>query len=369
MKKIFVQLFFCLPLSAYAWQTSFRVEGNTSPSLNGKKIYLAYKRDSKRILDSSTIHHNAFLFTGPFEKGDYIPCTLLLDHEEEGFSALAARRTQNDFLRCYLLEGVIGITVNDSVSKGSVRDALHENEHFSVLDSMYSPLQKKMNAWENDSSANGRQQYETIRQKLNRELKEFVDTHRSSLASVEAVNLFAGSFPDVDESTKLLSRINNRILEGAAAKRLSAFLLNYQSLSPGSMAPEFTQNDIHHQPVSLSSFRGKYVLLDFWAGWCGPCRLKNPYLVKIFDRFSAKGFTILGISLDREEKAWKEAIEKDKLPWIQLSDLKHWSNEVALRYGIKAIPFYILIDKQGRVVSKDPGLDELESILLKNLVP
>ncbi|MBV4356009.1 TlpA disulfide reductase family protein [Pinibacter aurantiacus] len=121
----------------------------------------------------------------------------------------------------------------------------------------------------------------------------------------------------------------------------------------GSKAPEFTQNDTQGKPVSLSSFKGKYVLVDFWASWCGPCRMENPNVVTAFNRFKNKNFTVLGISLDKNKDAWLKAIKDDGLSWTQLSDLKYWQNEVATMYKVQSIPQNFLIDPKGNIVGRD----------------
>lgn len=121
----------------------------------------------------------------------------------------------------------------------------------------------------------------------------------------------------------------------------------------GALAPEFTQNDTLGNPISLASFKGQYILLDFWASWCGPCRRENPNLVDAYNKYKDKNFTILGISLDRPEgkEKWMQAIKDDNLAWAQVSDLKYWNNEVAKLYGIRSIPQSYLLDPEGRIIA------------------
>jgi thiol-disulfide isomerase/thioredoxin len=135
----------------------------------------------------------------------------------------------------------------------------------------------------------------------------------------------------------------------------------------GSDEIDFTQNDTQGKPVSLSSFKGKYVLVDFWASWCHPCRLENPNVVAVYNKFKTKKFAILSVSLDKSRDPWLQAIKDDKLTWTHVSDLKFWNNDVALKYRVTAIPQNFLIDPNGKIVAKNLRGPDLESKLCEFL--
>ncbi len=135
------------------------------------------------------------------------------------------------------------------------------------------------------------------------------------------------------------------------------------TLQPGNQAPEITLPDRDGKPISLSSLRGKVVLIDFWAAWCGPCRRENPEVVRIYNRFKDKGFDIFGVSLDRDAAAWLGAIEKDGLTWTQVCDLKYWQSEGAKAYGVTSIPHTVLLDRDGKILARKLRGKALESKL------
>ena len=128
-------------------------------------------------------------------------------------------------------------------------------------------------------------------------------------------------------------------------------------------APEFSQPDANGKPVSLAAFKGKYVLLDFWASWCRPCRVENPNVVKAYNEFKDKNFTVFGVSLDENKDAWLQAIQKDGLTWTHASDLQSWNNAAAALYEVQSIPANFLIDPQGNIIAQDLRGDELTAKL------
>ena len=146
-------------------------------------------------------------------------------------------------------------------------------------------------------------------------------------------------------------------------KQMESMIARMEKIQVGSVAPDFTLPDVDGNPVSLSSFRGKYVLVDFWAAWCPDCRKENPNIVAAWEKYKDKNFAVLGVSLDRNRDQWLAAIEKDKLAWTQVSDLKFWDSDAAVLYCIRWIPMSFLIDPEGKIVSVGLEGEELHNKL------
>ena len=151
--------------------------------------------------------------------------------------------------------------------------------------------------------------------------------------------------------------------EPEAAKRLGNLLKKSSTFIMGSEAPDFTMNTPQRTPLSLSDLRGKVVLIDFWASWCGPCRRENPTVVAAYNKYKDKGFDVLGVSLDKDKDRWENAIEKDGLKWHHVSDLKGWGNSAAKLYGVSSIPATVLLDKEGKILARNLRGPALEAKL------
>ncbi|MBK7869827.1 MAG: TlpA family protein disulfide reductase [Saprospiraceae bacterium] len=149
----------------------------------------------------------------------------------------------------------------------------------------------------------------------------------------------------------------------AAAADLQKHLDAVKSFAVGGVAPDFAQKTPEGEDLKLSDLRGKVVLVDFWASWCGPCRRENPNVVRVYNQYKEKGFEILGVSLDQDKNRWLQAIEKDGLTWRHVSDLKGWQNEVAQLYSVSAIPHTILLDAEGKIIARNLRGPALENKL------
>jgi peroxiredoxin len=201
-----------------------------------------------------------------------------------------------------------------------------------------------------------------------KETISFIADHPRSYLSIDKLQEFSARI-DYKTLNRLFGGLESSLKESIAGKRLEKQVVIYKNTSIGSMAPVFDQQDVNGKNISLADLRGKYVLLDFWASWCVPCRQENPNVLKAYNKYHEKGLTILAVSLDEKAENWKKAIEEDHMPWLHVSDLKGTENAAALQYGVFSIPSNFLIDPQGKIVAKDlrgASLEEKLEQLFKN---
>lgn len=182
----------------------------------------------------------------------------------------------------------------------------------------------------------------------------------NSLQLIQRLNPYN---PDAKEMKLYFKKLDKSVRKSTKGKIFERYIKAVENASVGKKAPGITQFDLDGNPYSLQDLKGKYVLVDFWASWCPPCREENPKLVAIYQDFKDKNFEILGVSFDKDMNAWKKAIQDDKLTWKHISDLQHWNNGAAAIYGIKAIPQNILVDPNGIIVARNLHGEDLRKKL------
>jgi peroxiredoxin len=193
-------------------------------------------------------------------------------------------------------------------------------------------------------------------------VKETINSMGSSFATLAAVGLLnpKNEFQFLDS---LVAKLNENYPDTKMVIQMKQQLDEMRALSMGQIAPDFELPTPDGKMVKLSDLRGKYVMIDFWAAWCKPCREENPNVVRLYEQYKDKGFDILGVSLDRTKEAWVDAINQDGLEWTQVSDLEYFNSKAAMLYQIEAIPATYLLDPEGKIIGKDLRGPSLESKL------
>ena len=360
MKK----LFFLVSLSAFAFTSSKAQKANISGTLHLTEpvhtIYLSYVANGKRVTDSSKVKSGNFHFTEKVAE----PTLAML---QVRFPASAGEeRPRMEMKQLFIEPGTIHISVKDSVKLMTVTGSKSQKA-FEGLQKLEKPYDEKEEAmgkeYQQLHAANDTAGMKKIEDEFDQVSKEkdekvyhhYLIHHLNSPVALYALNQYAGYDIDTKKIAPLFNMLpatTRNLPSGIAFKKRIA---TARKTGIGAYAMNFTQNDTLDKPVSLKNFRGKYVLLDFWASWCGPCRAENPNVVKAFNKYKDKNFTVLSVSLDQpgKKQAWLDAIHHDGLTWNHVSDLKFWDNAVAKEYGIRAIPQNLLIDPSGKIIAKN----------------
>lgn len=202
--------------------------------------------------------------------------------------------------------------------------------------------------------------YTTLRNTVMTTAMKFVKDKPASAVSSLALFAVMPLFEGPVELENVYTQLQPAARKGSFAREIEKKIADTKIGMIGSQAIDFTQKDVDGKPVSLASFRGKYVLVDFWASWCKPCRMENPNVVEAYQNYKDKNFTVLGVSLDQSKNNWLQAIQADKLNWTHVSDLQYWNNAVAQLYRIQSIPANLLVDPNGKIIARDIRGEELQ---------
>lgn len=330
MFRILLLLSTAMPFMGFAQKNNFVIKGTIGQLSSPAKVYIKYYTGTATRIDSATIKN------GKFELQGY------LSKINRGIFYVNKKGTgpsREDYRYLYIDKGTTIVN-----SAGLAKDAIASGTQIITEDNEYQAALAQANKAVTPADAQA--------QHLN-VMEQFIKAHPSSVICLRALYAILSS-TEPQKLESLFLTLSPEIQQSDDGKGFFSTIQVLKKVAIGQIAPDFSQPDTSGKSVQLSGFRGKYLLLDFWASWCGPCRKENPVLIKVSELYKNDNFSILGVSLDDDKgkNDWLEAIRTDKLTWTQVSDLKA-ENAAAVLYGVTAIPQNFLIDPNGRIIAKN----------------
>jgi peroxiredoxin len=339
-------------------QAPFTIKGKLGSLKAPAKVYIGYSVDGKRVFDSADVNNGTFEM---IHYTNYPVCAILSvskDGDPKSFF------DGNNIARLYVEPGAtIWLTSNEDIinfeSSGS-----KTQDDYKVYQGYMAPIEAKLNALTIEGSSStakkdtaARRNYmERFRAAMNEKrkmMKEFVMTYRDMYISLDILEEYAGHFIDYNDVEPAYMALSDRTQQSTRGKWFLKKINEFKTTAVGTTAPDFTQKDSDGNKVSLSSFKGKNVLLVFWASWSPTSRADNQELKEMLKQFKGKNLTVIGIGLEERKDSWLEAIQQDGISWLQLSDFKYMKNEVAGLYDVTSVPQNVLIDPAGNIVSRN----------------
>lgn len=368
MRKILLTTLAAAPALFSQAQKTVTLNGELKITDNPiEKVFISYRSGSENIKDTAFVVDGKYQFNLKLQE----PTLAFIDAGYKPGTQTSGGKTRAFFLDMANMHVIQTDSFSNFQITGSkANDEFKKlNESRKAISGDRNKLMQQYAAFAKEQNREGMKSVEakvdSIDEAVRKQTGAYVVKNPSSPIAVFALQQYAGYSIDAAEVEPLYKKLPKSARETPSGKDLAKAIDVAKKTGIGQSAIDFTQNDTLGNPVALSSFRGKYVLLDFWASWCGPCRAENPNVVKAYNTYKGKGFDVLSVSLDKEtaKEKWLKAIHDDNLTWTHVSDLQYWNNAVAKMYGIQSIPQNFLIDPQGKIIGKNLRGEELEKKL------
>ncbi len=357
IKRLPLFVLLCTSFIACNKSNDFEVAGHLQNASSIKTVFL-YSENV--VLDSAQLSGGSFLVKGKTNLPDFF----YIVAGEKHYPFIADNGDQLQFEANY--EDTIG-----SYSIKGSKDAEKLSEYNQISYGYAKKIAELKNKYERSGTKLDAQTEAKFASEFQDQIKSFSDEtllfaekNKDNLVGFYAINSLDPTSYEAEISS-FVANTKQRFPENKTVLSIASRFEGANNLAVGSIAPDFQLPDMDGKQIKLSDFRGKYVLLDFWASWCGPCRQENPNIVAEYNKFKGKNFTIVGVSLDKDRGSWLKGVKEDKLDWTQLSDLKYWDSEVARQYQIQSIPANFLLDPHGKIVAKNLRGADLNAFLKK----
>jgi len=355
MKSVFYLLTIAALMAACTSEPRYTIKGDIAGSEN-EIFYLQRVVDGQIApIDSAVSEKGSFKMTGTIDYPDLVQLVAMNKGGRINFYLENAKINVNG-----QIESLEAATISGSKTQDEYQSLIGASQSFNEqamnIDKEYQ-IARQANDTEKMSQLE--KEITDLEDKMVAMQKDFVKNNPSSYVA-PAVLRSISYYMEGEEIVGIISAMDTNVAKTPIVKELNDMATAMKAVAVGQKAPDFTMNDVDGNPVSLSSKIGsKLLLVDFWAGWCNPCRQENPNLVKIYNQFHKKGFDIFGVSLDQQKQNWVKAIADDKLTWTHVSDLQYWNNAAARLYSVRAIPANFLLDETGTIIARNLRGDAL----------
>ena len=372
---------FVLMIAAFLWpvillaqdmkdknEHSFTIEGSVAELQKPAKVYLSVRSKRESKLDSADVKEGKFVINGTLEEPSM--AYLVMKVQDSTLQLEDTGERKRDVLTVFIEKGTIKIDTQDSICKATVTGSA-ANDDFIRLNGLLKGVTSQLNelqqqyrqlymAKDEEGMKKLEPRFDELEATQNKIMGDYLKNNAGSPIALFVLKQYAGYEINPAEIEPIYNKLDKKLRNTPSGKQFARWLAVAKKTAVGQPGMDFAQPDADGKNVSLTAFKGKYVLVDFWASWCGPCRAENPNVLKAYSKFKDKGFDVLAISIDEKKDKWMAAVQADNLPWTHVSDLKGWNNAAAELYGIRAIPQNVLINPEGMIVAKNLRGDALE---------